>query len=574
MLTRLAVRNLAIVESADVEFGEGLNVITGETGAGKSVLMGALELVLGARADASTVRDGAKDARIEAEFSVPGVVDAFLEEAGLPPCEDGALLVRRTIAAGGGGRVHVNDAATTVQTLRALGKLLVDVHGPNDHQSLLEEPFQRGVLDAYGRLDTAAYGAAWTRLTDLRAQRAALQGDAGEEECARLRDAVEELDAAQLTSEDDDELPARHAAAAHAAEILDCANAATAALSEADDSAAAALIGAGARVREMARYHEAAAAWAERLERVTLDVQELSRDIADSVSRLDADPETLQALDDRLSLVQKLKRKYGRPDVAGLLALREERARRLADLEGREERLAALAGEIAAAEEAVRAAGAALTAARAKAGAQLGRAITRELHGLGFLKAGFDVALVAHAPDATGCDAVDFQFAPNPGEPARPLREIASTGEIARVMLAVKTVVAEHDAIPVLVFDEIDSNIGGEVGRAVGEKLRAVARHHQVIAITHLPQSAVYGARHFAVAKAVSGGRTRSTIRALEGDDRVAEIARMLGGSSLTSVVDQHARELVSMAAETKTDDAFSTQPRTRKGRTNQKDKT
>ena len=183
------------------------------------------------------------------------------------------------------------------------------------------------------------------------------------------------------------------------------------------------------------------------------------------------------------------------------------------------------------------------------------------------------MALVAHAPDATGCDAVDFQFAPNPGEPARPLREIASTGEIARVMLAVKTVVAEHDAIPVLVFDEIDSNIGGEVGRAVGEKLRTVARHHQVIAITHLPQSAVYGARHFAVAKAVSGGRTRSTIRALEGDDRVAEIARMLGGSSLTSVVDQHARELVAMAAETK-DDAFSTQPRTRKGRTNQKDKT
>lgn len=550
MLTRLSVRNLAIVESADVEFGGGLTVITGETGAGKSVLMGALELVLGARADASTVRDGAKEARIEAEFAVPGVVDAFLDAAGLPPCEDGVLLVRRAISATGGGRVHVNDAATTVQTLRALGKLLVDVHGPNDHQSLLEEGFQRGVLDAHGRLDTSAYAAAWARLADLRAQRADLQGDDADvaETCERLRYAVDELDAAQLTPEDDDELPARHAAAAHAAEILDCANAATAALSEADDSAAAALVGAGARVREMARFHEAAGAWGETIERLTVEVQELAQEIADSASRLDADPEALQALDDRLSLVQRLKRKYACPDVAALLALRDERARRLADLEGRGARLAALADEIAAAEAAVRAAGAKLTAARTKAAARLARAVTKELHGLGFLRAGFDVSLAPHAPDATGCDAVDFQFAPNPGEAARPLREIASTGEIARVMLAVKTVVAEHDAIPVLVFDEIDSNIGGEVGRAVGEKLRAVARHHQVIAITHLPQSAVYGARHLAVAKAVSGGRTRSTIQPLEGEARVAEIARMLGGTSLTSVVEQHARELLSRA--------------------------
>lgn len=550
MLTRLSVRNLAIVESADVEFGGGLTVITGETGAGKSVLMGALELVLGARADASTVRDGAKEARIEAEFAVPGVVDAFLDAAGLPPCEDGVLLVRRAISATGGGRVHVNDAATTVQTLRALGKLLVDVHGPNDHQSLLEEGFQRGVLDAHGRLDTSAYAVAWTRLADLRAQRADLQGDDADvaETCERLRYAVDELDAAQLTPEDDDELPARHAAAAHAAEILDCANAATAALSEADDSAAAALVGAGARVREMARFHEAAGAWGETIERLTVEVQELAQEIADSASRLDADPEALQALDDRLSLVQRLKRKYACPDVAALLALRDERARRLADLEGRGARLAALADEIAAAEAAVRAAGAKLTAARTKAAARLARAVTKELHGLGFLRAGFDVSLAPHAPDATGCDAVDFLFAPNPGEAARPLREIASTGEIARVMLAVKTVVAEHDAIPVLVFDEIDSNIGGEVGRAVGEKLRAVARHHQVIAITHLPQSAVYGARHLAVAKAVSGGRTRSTIQPLEGEARVAEIARMLGGTSLTSVVEQHARELLALA--------------------------
>ena len=560
MLSRLSVLNLAIVEKAEIAFGDGLTIITGETGAGKSILMGALELALGARADAAAVRDGAKEARIEAEFDLsrPSQVDVLqhvnrlLAEAGLPSCEDGLLLVRRTIAAAGSSRVHVNDVSSTVQTLRALGRLLVDVHGPNDHQSLLDEHFQRDVLDAYGRIDGGAYAAAWQALLALREERAALSGDARDlaEEAERLRYSVDELEAARLTGEDETELPARHAAAAHAAEILDCANAATEALAgDSDGTAASALIAAGARLAEMARYHEAAAEWKDEAENLTMRVQELSRTIVDSISRIDADSDTLQALDDRLSLVQRLKRKYGCATVDELLALHDARAARLADLDGREERLAKLDARIVEAEKAVRAAGAAVTAARAKAAAKLARAITRELRGLGFLKADFDVRLVPREPDATGCDAVDFHFAPNPGESSRPLRDIASSGEIARVMLAVKSVVAEHDAVPVLVFDEIDSNIGGEVGRAVGERLRAVSRHRQTIAITHLPQSAVYGDRHFAVAKTVAGGRTRTAIRELEGEDRVTEIARMLGGASLTSVVVQHARELLALAA-------------------------
>ena len=560
MLSRLSVLNLAIVEKAEIAFGDGLTIITGETGAGKSILMGALELALGARADAAAVRDGAKEARIEAEFDLsrPSQVDVLqhvnrlLAEAGLPSCEDGLLLVRRTIAAAGSSRVHVNDVSSTVQTLRALGRLLVDVHGPNDHQSLLDERFQRDVLDAYGRIDGDAYAAAWQALLALREERAALSGDARDlaEEAERLRYSVDELEAARLTVEDETELPARHAAAAHAAEILDCANAAIEALAgDSDGTAASALIAAGARLAEMARYHEAAAEWKDEAENLTMRVQELSRTIVDSISRIDADSDTLQALDDRLSLVQRLKRKYGCATVDELLALHDARAARLADLDGREERLAKLDARIVEAEKAVRAAGAAVTAARAKAAAKLARAITRELRGLGFLKADFDVRLAPREPDATGCDAVDFHFAPNPGESSRPLRDIASTGEIARVMLAVKSVVAEHDAVPVLVFDEIDSNIGGEVGRAVGERLRAVSRHRQTIAITHLPQSAVYGDRHFAVAKTVAGGRTRTAIRELGGEDRVTEIARMLGGASLTSVVVQHARELLALAA-------------------------
>ncbi len=556
MLKRLTVKNLAIVESAEATFGEGLTVVTGETGAGKSVLMGALELVLGARADASAVRDGAKEARIEAEFQLASgaaadAVARLLDDVGLPPCEDGALVVRRTISASGGGRVHVNDAPATVQTLRTLGKSLVDVHGPNDHQSLLDEAFQRRLLDSYGRVDGAAYAAAWTRYEQLKAERDRLQGDSDgvAEEAERLRYSVDELDAAHLVPEDETELPARHAAAAHAADILVCADAAAAALSDADDSAASALIAAGGRVREMAKYHEAAGDWQEQIESLTVQVQELSRTIAEAASRIEADPEALQELDDRLSLVQRLKRKYNRPDVAALLALRDARAARLDDLEHREERLRSLDGEIDAARVAVAEAGARLSSVRKKAADKLAKAVTKELHGLGFLKAGFGVALATREPDASGCDAVAFRFAPNPGEPARPLRDIASTGEIARVMLAAKAVLAEHDAIPVLVFDEIDSNIGGEVGRAVGEKLRAVAKHHQVVAITHLPQSAVYGDCHLMVSKSVSGGRTRSTVRVLEGAARAEEIARMLGGSALTSVVGQHARELLQLAA-------------------------
>jgi len=552
VLVRLAVNNLAIVESAELEFDPAFTVITGETGAGKSVLMGALELVLGARADASAVRDGAKEARVEAVFDdVPPSVAAVLEDAGLPACEDGTLLVRRTIAAAGGGRVHVNDAASTVQTLRALGRLLVDVHGPNDHQSLLEESFQRQVLDAHGRVDTAAYAAAWTRLRALRAEREALQGDSTgvAEELERLRYSVDELNAAHLEPEDETELPARHAAAAHAADILEGANAATGALSEADDSAAAALIAAEGRLRGIARFHEPAAEWAAEIENLVIQVQELARSVTDSVSRLEADPEALQALDERLSLVQRLKRKYACATVEELLTLRDARTARVADLEGRDARLAALEGEIAAAEEAARKAGSALATVRRKAGAALAKAVTKGLRDLGFLQAGFSVDVRAAEPSAAGCDEVAFLFEPNPGESARALKDIASTGEIARVMLAVKAVVAEHDAIPVLVFDEIDSNIGGETGRAVGEKLRRVATHRQVVAITHLPQSAVYGDRHLAVDKAVSGGRTRTRIRVLEGTARADEIARMLGGASLTSVVERHARELLARAA-------------------------
>ena len=313
-------------------------------------------------------------------------------------------------------------------------------------------------------------------------------------------------------------------------------------------SAADLLIAAGGNLREMAKYHEAANEWGDELERIITSVQELSRTIADSVSRIDADPETLQALDDRISLVRRLKRKYSCQTVSDILELRERRAQKLSDLEDRDEKIRELEVQIAAAEKKVEKEGAALSAARRKAGTKLGAAVTAALRGLGFLTAGFAVAREAQPPDATGCDRIVYRFEPNPGESARPLAQIASTGEIARVMLAVKAVIAEHDAIPVLVFDEIDANIGGETGQAVGEKRRAVARHQQVVAITHLPQSAVLRDPRLVAPKAGSGGRTRSAILEGEGEARIHEIARRLGGEKTSSVVLRHARELLALA--------------------------
>lgn len=559
MLKRLKVDNLAIVEHAEAEFGDGLTVITGETGAGKSVFMGALTLALGARADAGAVRDGCREARIEAEFDSERA-DGFLERQGLPPCDGGVLLVRRTISASGGSRVWINDSATSVQTLKALGDLLVDIHGPNDRRSLVDEDFQRDTLDRYGSVDMRGYVSEWKGLSELKSRRSELAGAVDvPDEIERLRSSIEELEAASLTEDDEESLTARHEAAAHASEIVEAANAASSALTGdgggmsyggdgGDASASDLLIAAEGRFREMARFHAAANEWVDELERIVTAVQELSRAVADSVSRIDADPEVLQALDDRISLVRRLKRKYACATVGELLALKERRVQKLSDLEDRDEKMRELDIQIAAAEKAVIKAGASLSAARRKAGAKLAAAVTKELRGLGFLQAGFSVSLEPREPDATGCDCVVYRFEPNPGESSRPLAQIASTGEIARVMLAVKAVIAEHDAIPTLVFDEIDSNIGGETGRAVGEKLRSVAKHHQVVAITHLPQSAVYGARHLVVAKSVSGGRTRSAIKEVSDDVRVREIARMLGGESATSVVVRHARELLALA--------------------------
>ena len=527
-----------------MEFCPGLNVITGETGAGKSVLMGALDLVLGGRADASVVRDGAKEAEVTAEF-------------------DGHE-IRRTVTAQGRSRAWIDDESVSVAELRELGAQLVDIHGPTANQRLVEEAFQRETLDAYGgiALDTsrargaASYADAWAALVDLRARLAAAESDGGDDEADVLRFQVNELEEAAL-GEADETIAERHAAAAHAKEIVENANAITEALGG-DQSAAEILVQLQPRFREIARHLPAATDWASEAEELTVRIQELSRTVADAVSKLDVGEEDLEELDRRLTLVNRLKRKYlkngtgdGPGAITALLATLEAKRARLTAIEHRDETIAELRGRLATAEKAVAAAGAALTAARRSAGKRLGEAVTAELRDLGFRKAKLTVRLEPTEPAAHGMDRVVYMFEPNPGESARPLAAIASSGEIARVMLALKTVTSSlptHPSSLTLVFDEIDANIGGEVGRIVGEKLRAVAKRHQVIAITHLPQSAAFGERHLVVSKSVSGGRTRTGISEVAGEDRVSEIARMLGGERLTSVVKRHAEELLQLS--------------------------
>ena len=564
MLKRLTVLNLAVVESAEAEFCPGLNVITGETGAGKSVLMGALGLVLGGRADASVVRDGAREAEVEADFEVEGKGGGGAER----------VTIRRTVTREGRSRAWVNDESVSVAELKGLGAKLVDIHGPTANQRLMEESFQRETLDAFGGFQVSGsglqvverYQSAFSELTDLKSQVLSLMSSAGEDELDMLRFQVGELEEAGLT-DDDETIAERHAAAAHVGEIVENANAITEALGG-DRSAAEILIGLQPCFRSLAKHLPAAAEWATEAEDLTVRIQELSRTVADAASKLDVGEESLDELDARLTLVNRLLRKYHVSQVSSLMSLLAAKKAKLDALEHREERVAELERKIAAAEKSVRAAGAELTKARKAVAEKMAKAVTKELKDLGFLQAKFFVALEPIEPTEHGLDRVVYMFAPNPGEAARPLAAIASSGEVARVMLAMKVAglqglkVSKFESLKVpanpqtlkpsnlqtLVFDEIDANIGGEVGKVVGEKMRTVAKGHQVIAITHLPQSAVFGERHLVVSKGVADGRTKTEISEVAGEDRVSEIARMLGGEKLTSVVKRHAEELLQLS--------------------------
>ena len=478
-LASLRIRNLALVEDLAWQPGPGLVAITGETGAGKSLLIGALQLLLGERADKSLIRSGADACTVEAAFETADSreLDAWLEEQGTEPCADGQLFLKRTLSAAGSGRQFVNGSPCTLSVLKALGDRLVDLHGPHDHQSLFSREAQTRVLDAYAGAaavagDFAAAHRETNRLAGEIEDLRALEQDATLHR-EMLAHAAREIAEAKLSPGEEEEVVARLRAAGNGQRLLELSSQLEAALgAEGDGGLRQALADAIRAARELARLDQSAAALNEALGEVATRIADLENDVRSYAEKIDSDPGTLRELEARADLLQALKRKYG-GTIEEIVARGAQAAQDLEEIETRGEKIATLEKEAsAAAGRAVKLAKA-LSAARAKAAPALAKAVTAELRELGFLRAGFGVRLEALAEArAQGAEWAEFEFAPNPGEPVKPLRAIASSGEISRVMLALKSVLAGQDGVPLLVFDEIDANVGGEVAVKVGQKMR------------------------------------------------------------------------------------------------------
>jgi DNA repair protein RecN (Recombination protein N) len=550
MLTTLRIRNLALVADLNLELSAGFNAVTGETGAGKSVILGAVKLLLGQRADRSLIRTGTDACTVEASFQIPAlraVIESFLSQNGLEPNEDGQLILKRSFSAAGTNRQFVNGSPATLATLAALGELLVDLHGPHEHQSLLQPAKQLSILDAFGGLTASRDSLAdlLRQRNSLRAEKASLIVDERTyaQQLDLLRFQVREITEANLRADEETEVEAEFTRATHSARLLSLAQSSLAGLSESDDSVLAQFSSVGKSLHELRRIDATGAELAELHEQGVATLRELQSRLARYADRIEIEPERLNELEERLSLIHSLKRKYG-STLTEVLAFADEARSRLNALESRDAEVARLDRAILETDAQLTAAAKALGTARRRLIPKLSKAVAEELAGLGFPRSSFDIRLT-DAPDVTaaGGDLCEFQFAPNPGEPARPLRAIASSGELARVMLALKTVLAAEDAVPVLIFDEVDANIGGETARAVGQRIHRIAQRHQVLCITHLAPVAAAGDAHYVVTKELVSGRAESRIRKLEPDERVDELARMLGGAS--AAAKRHAEELL-----------------------------
>ncbi len=545
MLTTLRVKNLALVADLTLELQPGLNVVTGETGAGKSILIGALNLVLGERADRTSIRSGSESCSVEAIFDVAKLkapLEAFLRDNGLDPCAENQLVLKRAFASGGANRQFINGSPATLHQLALIGEWLVDIHGPHDHQSLLHPAKQLAILDAFGNLHPAraAFADLVRRRAALEAEKAALVVD--EKTCAQqldlLRFQVHEITASGLHPNEEARLDQDYQRARNAAKLLALAQTARQVLGEDDQSLLAQAGTLGRTLQELQRLDPGAAVQVAAHAQAVSALRDLQSELSRYAERLDVDPARLAELEERLNFIQSLKRKYG-STIGEVIAFGEEARRKLQSLEQGEAELSRLNAEVQKIDAEIQRRGQELSARRRKLIPPLNKAIEKQLSALGFRQSHFEVAIetemrgfAAGPPPASGLDTIEFQFAPNLGEPARPLRAIASSGEIARVMLALKTVLAAEDEIPVLVFDEVDANVGGETASAVGEKMRQIGEQRQVLCVTHLAPVAAQASAHYVVTKQVKAGRTISEISRLEQKERVTELARMLGGQS------------------------------------------
>jgi DNA repair protein RecN (Recombination protein N) len=552
MLRTLSIRNFAIIDRLDFEFGPGLNVLTGETGAGKSIIIGALTVLLGGRAGTEMVRAGADRAVLDAVFDVTGSpeLQEFVREMGFD-VEDDMLLLSREFAAEGRSIVRVGGRPGTVAQLREIGEWLVDLHGQHEHQSLLAVPRHLLILDEWGGREVLALRAeaaeAFQTCRRLETERAALETDARER--AHLMDLyqfqTQEIGEANLTPGEEEALLNDARRLANAQKLAEAAGATAAVLTGEDDAGLLESLAASTRaLEEAAALDDRLAPIVESIHGARYELEEAARDLTRYQDSIEFNPERLQQIEDRLALIRSLKRKYG-DTIEEILEYGRQIAAKLDALSHSEERGQELDAEIAQAKARLDGLCAQLSARRHDLAAEFSATVLSELEDLAMEKTRFEAQIEPCEPAATGADRVEFVIAPNPGEPLRPLARIASGGEISRVMLAIKSAMARQEPLPTMVFDEIDVGVGGRTAGVIADKLGTLSRVAQVLCITHLPQIASRGDHHFYIEKQIVGDRTITTVTRLSPGERIVEIARMLGGPDVTEIVLQHAREML-----------------------------
>lgn len=563
MLLDLDIRNFAIMDELRVQFGPGLNALTGETGAGKSIIIDALGAVLGERVSADMVRTGAKTAYVDARFALDGLAAsppflALLEEHGIS-VEDGELILSREIQSGGRSTARINGRTATAGLLGALGQMLVDIHGQSDHLSLLRPAAQMAILDRYAQLDDQR-----ARVSELvrewRTARARLDAvDSGARDRALridlLRFQTEEIGAAVLLPGEEAELETERSRLANAerlAQLIAVSAGLIGGDEVTDSSAADALRTATRSLGDAAALDSSLESLSERLTEAAVLVDEIALELRDYLDEIEANPERLEAVQERLELIKQLKRKYG-GSIEEILAYADEAQRELEELGGSEHDESALRARVESLEAKVIDAAGSLTKQRTAAARKLSAEASRSAAELNLGSMMFDISVrpkPASAPfDETGGDVVEFMFAPNSGEVSKSLARVASGGETARMMLALKSVLADTDHTPTLVFDEVDVGIGGRSGQMVGQKIQSLAAGHQVIVITHLPQIAAVAEHHFKIKKDASGGRTTSRVVLLEDGDRIDEIASMIDGEPPSATSRKAALEMLERAS-------------------------
>ena len=565
MLVQLHITDLAIIDDVELSLGPGLNVLTGETGAGKSIIVGAAELLRGGRASTDLVRAGCKEAVVEALFDLSDSPRArqALEAAGLDGDE---AMVRRVVARGGRSRISVNGSIHTAAMLRALTEQLIDISGQHESHLLSDRATHRGILDAMGvpQKDLAAMARAHEALREAAdvMSRSRMDERQHAERLDFLRYQLKELTAADLSPGEDQELATERRRLQRSSELAELADGGERELYSQDDSVLDRVGQLKRRMDALLHVDPALEPLAGQLEEASVLVEDVALSLRQYGADIDLDPRRLDQVEERLDLIHRLGRKHG-GSVDEILARQEEMTRELSDLESLEHRLESLEADLAKAREAAEGLAAGLTASRKAAATKLGRAVTRHLSKLRMkgsrLKA--DVTpRAAHQGDdaalcfddrrlgAAGWDAVEFLIATNPGEPPRPLSRVASGGELSRVMLALRRVLGQHDPVTTSIYDEVDAGIGGAVADVVGRYLAEVARHRQVLCVTHLPQVAAHARRHLHVGKKTRGKRTHTFVRQLDLDEQVEELARMLGGKRVTARARANAKELLEQA--------------------------